>query len=127
MTDAQTVNSLAAHGSNVPIASFQVLHCGRAEQHREHRYGSRLPQLWWIFFGRSWVPLPLITRRLFRRPDSATVHGFDSQYCATAFFHHHSTRCDAKAYECSCRPISRQCDDWPVDASQISGDPHQPD
>ena len=42
-----------------PIATVQVLNCGRAEQHREHRYGSRLPQLWWVFFGRSWVPLPL--------------------------------------------------------------------
>ena len=42
-----------------PIASLRVLDCGRAEQHAEHRYGSRLPQLWWIFFGRRWVPLPL--------------------------------------------------------------------
>lgn len=42
-----------------PIASVQVLECGRAEQHKEHRYGSRMPQLWWVFFGRSWVPLPL--------------------------------------------------------------------
>ena len=42
-----------------PIASIQVLTCGRAEQHKEHRYGSRTPQLWWVFFGRSWVPLPL--------------------------------------------------------------------
>lgn len=44
---------------NLPIASVQVLTCGRAEQHKEHRYGSRKPQLWWVFFGRSWVPLPL--------------------------------------------------------------------
>ncbi len=42
-----------------PIASVQVLNCGRAEQHREHRYGSRKPQLSWVFFGTSWVPLPL--------------------------------------------------------------------
>ena len=42
-----------------PIASLRVLSCGRAEQHKEHRFGSRLPQLWWVFFGRSWVPLPL--------------------------------------------------------------------
>jgi N-acyl homoserine lactone hydrolase len=42
-----------------PIASLRVLSCGRAEQHKEHRVGSRLPQLWWVFFGRSWVPLPL--------------------------------------------------------------------
>jgi glyoxylase-like metal-dependent hydrolase (beta-lactamase superfamily II) len=42
-----------------PIASVRVLNCGRAEQHKEHRYGSKLPQLWWVFFGQSWVPLPL--------------------------------------------------------------------
>jgi len=43
-----------------PIASVRVLSCGRAEQHKEHRYGSRMPQLWWVIFGRSWVPLPLL-------------------------------------------------------------------
>ena len=42
-----------------PIASVRVLNCGQAEQHKEHRYGSGMPQLWWVFFGRSWVPLPL--------------------------------------------------------------------
>ncbi|MEP1932564.1 MAG: N-acyl homoserine lactonase family protein [Hoeflea sp.] len=41
------------------ITSVRVLNCGRAEQHKEHRYGSKLPQLWWVFFGRTWVPLPL--------------------------------------------------------------------
>jgi|GEM_PF-243079 len=41
------------------IASVRVLNSGRAEQHKEHRYGSRLPQLWWVFFGRSWVSLPI--------------------------------------------------------------------
>lgn len=42
-----------------PIASVRVLTCGRAEQHFEHRYGSKLPRLWWVFLGRRWVPLPL--------------------------------------------------------------------
>ena len=41
------------------IATVRVLQCGRAEQHWEHRYGSNLPQLWWVFFGRRWVELPL--------------------------------------------------------------------
>jgi N-acyl homoserine lactone hydrolase len=45
--------------ANHPIASVQVLNCGRAEQHKEHRYGTKMPRLWWVFFGRSWVPLPL--------------------------------------------------------------------
>lgn len=44
---------------NPPIKSVHVLTCGCAEQHKEHRYGSRKPRLWWVFFGRSWVPLPL--------------------------------------------------------------------
>ncbi|WP_420338425.1 N-acyl homoserine lactonase family protein [Roseibium sp.] len=42
-----------------PVKSVRVLNCGRAEQHTEHRFGSRLPRLWWVFFGRNWVPLPL--------------------------------------------------------------------
>ena len=42
-----------------PVTALKVLHCGRAEQHKEHRYGSRFPPLVWVFFGRSWVPLPL--------------------------------------------------------------------
>lgn len=47
------------HRSVSPIAAVQVLRCGHAEQHREHRYGSSKPQLWWVFFGKRWVPLPL--------------------------------------------------------------------
>ncbi len=42
-----------------PIGSVRALKCGHAEQHKEHRYGSNQPQLWWVFFGRDWVPLPL--------------------------------------------------------------------
>lgn len=45
--------------SDHAISAVHVLDCGRAEQHWEHRYGSRLPQLWWVFFGRRWVELPL--------------------------------------------------------------------
>ena len=59
MPDAQTAASIPIQESETPISSVQVLQCGRVEQHKEHRYGSRLPQLWWVFFGRSWVPLPL--------------------------------------------------------------------
>jgi N-acyl homoserine lactone hydrolase len=58
---AQTRDATAdpSVGADHPISSVQVLSCGRAEQHKEHRYGSSKPQLWWVFFGRSWVPLPL--------------------------------------------------------------------
>lgn len=59
MADLQTKDNVAANRTDHRIESVQVLECGRAEQHREHRYGSRLPQLWWIFLGRDWVPLPL--------------------------------------------------------------------
>ncbi len=59
MPNSRTNVSNTVLDSDPSIASVQVLNCGRAEQHREHRYGSRLPKLWWIFFGRSWVPLPL--------------------------------------------------------------------
>jgi glyoxylase-like metal-dependent hydrolase (beta-lactamase superfamily II) len=50
---------MAVFTSDCPIASVQALNCGRVEQHNEHRYGSSMPQLWWVFFGRDWVPLPL--------------------------------------------------------------------
>lgn len=50
---------MVSYTADRPIASIQVLACGRAEQHSEHRYGSRMPRLWWVLFGRRWVPLPL--------------------------------------------------------------------
>ena len=59
MTDSRTATLAATPGSVHSIASVRVLSSGHAEQHKEHRYGSRLPQLWWVFFGQSWVPLPL--------------------------------------------------------------------
>ncbi len=59
MTDEQPEASIPIQESEAPISSVRALRCGRVEQHKEHRYGSRLPQLWWVFFGRSWVPLPL--------------------------------------------------------------------
>ncbi|MGI9353780.1 MAG: N-acyl homoserine lactonase family protein [Rhizobiaceae bacterium] len=59
MSDAQTNTLLSPQDPELKISSIKVLNCGRAEQHTEHRYGSSLPQLWWIFFGKKWVPLPL--------------------------------------------------------------------
>ncbi len=59
MTEAQKTKSRETQVFDHQIASVRVLCSGRAEQHKEHRYGSRMPQLWWVFFGRSWVPLPL--------------------------------------------------------------------
>lgn len=50
---------VSSNQSRCAVASLKVLDCGRAEQHWEHRYGSWVPQLWWVFFGRRWVDLPL--------------------------------------------------------------------
>lgn len=59
MADAKTVVMREEQHTDPPISSVRVLDCGRGEQHAEHRYGSKLPRLWWVFFGRRWVPLPL--------------------------------------------------------------------
>ncbi len=41
------------------IAKVSLIQTGEAEGHHEHLYGTRKPALWWIFFGRRWVRLPL--------------------------------------------------------------------
>lgn len=42
-----------------PIRSVQVFSTGSGEQHKEHRYGSRLPQIFWVLLSRSWIELPI--------------------------------------------------------------------
>lgn len=41
------------------IRKVSVISTGEAEGHHEHIYGTRKPALWWIFFGRRWVRLPM--------------------------------------------------------------------
>lgn len=41
------------------IRSIRVHSSGWAEQHKEHRYGSWKPRLWWVLTSRSWVKLPI--------------------------------------------------------------------
>jgi N-acyl homoserine lactone hydrolase len=41
------------------ITSVIPISTGAGEQHREHRLGSRLPQLWWVLTSRSWVKIPI--------------------------------------------------------------------
>jgi N-acyl homoserine lactone hydrolase len=41
------------------IKAVSVLSTGEGEGHHEHIYGTRKPALWWIFFGRRWVRLPI--------------------------------------------------------------------
>lgn len=41
------------------VKSVLVISTGTGKAHREHVYGSRKPALWWIFFGRQWVSIPI--------------------------------------------------------------------
>ena len=41
------------------VRSVSVITTGTAEVHYEHIYGSSMPALWWIFFGRQWVTVPV--------------------------------------------------------------------
>jgi N-acyl homoserine lactone hydrolase len=41
------------------INALHVFSSGSAEQHKEHRYGSRKPQFWWILMSRSWIKVPM--------------------------------------------------------------------
>lgn len=46
----------APESARIPtIKAVHVLSSGWAEQHKEHRYGTSKPQLWWILTSRSWV------------------------------------------------------------------------
>lgn len=45
--------------SDPVISSVQVLSTGSAEQHKEHRFGSRLPKTWWALTSRSWIEVPI--------------------------------------------------------------------
>jgi glyoxylase-like metal-dependent hydrolase (beta-lactamase superfamily II) len=41
------------------IGSIHVFSTGLGGQHKEHRYGSRMPSLWWVLTSRSWVEVPI--------------------------------------------------------------------
>jgi len=41
------------------IKAVHVFSTGSGGQHKEHRYGSRLPQLWWVLMSRSWIDIPI--------------------------------------------------------------------
>lgn len=49
----------AATGRGPAIKALHVFSSGRGEQHKEHRYGSRMPQLWWVLTSRSWLEVPI--------------------------------------------------------------------
>ena len=41
------------------VKSVRVFSTGSGEQHKEHRYGSRLPKMLWALTSRSWVDVPI--------------------------------------------------------------------
>ena len=42
-----------------PIEKVSVITTGRGSGHHEHVYGTRKPTLWWIFFGKRRITLPI--------------------------------------------------------------------
>lgn len=42
-----------------PISALHTVSTGRGEQHPEHRFGSRMPRLWWVLTSRRWIELPI--------------------------------------------------------------------
>jgi len=49
----------AAIDSGKSVRAMRVLSSGWAELHKEHRYGSASPRLWWVLTSRSWVKAPI--------------------------------------------------------------------
>lgn len=45
---------------NQSIRRITPIMTGWGETHREHRLGTRLPQLWWVLTSRSWERIPLL-------------------------------------------------------------------
>lgn len=41
------------------IKAVHAVPTGSAEQHPEHRYGTRKPSLWWVLTSRRWVRIPI--------------------------------------------------------------------
>mgnify|MGYP003635110868 FL=1 len=50
---------MALANTDQAIKSVHVISTGSGEQHNEHRYGSRLPTLWWVLMSRSWIKIPI--------------------------------------------------------------------
>lgn len=48
-----------AEKSESGVKTIHVFSTGSAAQHKEHRYGSKLPRIWWVLTSRSWVDLPI--------------------------------------------------------------------
>lgn len=41
------------------VKSVRFIATGSGAQHREHRYGTRKPLMWWVLTSRSWIKIPI--------------------------------------------------------------------
>ena len=48
-----------AESQTPTIKGVRVITTGYVEQHKEHRYGSAKPLMWWVLTSRSWVKAPI--------------------------------------------------------------------
>lgn len=53
------VQAMTSTETGPAIEDVQVFSTGSGEQHEEHRFGSRMPKLWWALTSRSWIKLPI--------------------------------------------------------------------
>lgn len=47
------------HTDSAAVSQIDVLTTGWGEQHKEHRYGSWMPQILWVLLSRNWVKIPI--------------------------------------------------------------------
>jgi len=50
---------MSQHVNDRVISAVHAISTGTGWQHREHRFGSRAPQLWWVLTSRSWIEAPI--------------------------------------------------------------------
>ncbi|MGB5471837.1 MAG: hypothetical protein WBM64_15650 [Woeseiaceae bacterium] len=51
--------SAQAESFSPTIKAVHEITTGYVEQHKEHRYGSAKPLMWWVLTSRSWVRAPI--------------------------------------------------------------------
>ncbi len=54
------------------IKAVHEITAGYVEQHKEHRYGTSKPLMWWVLRSRSWVKAP-ITAYAFEHRDGLVL------------------------------------------------------
>ncbi|MEO1594906.1 MAG: N-acyl homoserine lactonase family protein [Pseudomonadota bacterium] len=60
---------MVAHSNSLApaIKAVHPITTGYVEQHKEHRYGSSKPLMWWVLTSRSWVKAPITAYALEHR------------------------------------------------------------